>query len=287
MKIALQHNQSRRDQRGLTLIEILVSSALLLVITLGLTAMFGQTQRAFRTGLRNADVYEGARAALDLMSRDLEQMSKGPSTNFHVREAFVNGAVVPPIDGVLANDRTRLQEFCFLTQISNRWFGIGYRLDSLAMSNKAGVGHLYRFMSNYPSLTEASNLVSDFENPLPERLRHVYDGLVHFRVTPYATNGYSPYDTNGFLNINSFPNPGTYVSTVLPDGPTNYFDFSNCVPGYVMVEMAVLDPQSYQQFQSIPYPQSPPPVAHINYVKNHSYNVHVFRQQVPIRSAQR
>src|SRR5690348_10204498 len=68
--VTRQSDPHRKYQRGLTLIEILVSSALLLVITLGLTAMFNQTQRAFRMGMESVDVYEGTRAATEMMGRD-------------------------------------------------------------------------------------------------------------------------------------------------------------------------------------------------------------------------
>ena len=64
----------RQRRAGLTLLEILVSVALLVVIVLGLTAMFNQTQRAFRSGLVNVDVMEGGRSAVELIGREMEQI---------------------------------------------------------------------------------------------------------------------------------------------------------------------------------------------------------------------
>src|SRR5262245_34778201 len=111
MKITFPKLSSvNRHQSGLTLIEIMVSSALLLVITLGLTAMFHQTQRAFKTSLQNVDVYEGARATLDLITRDLEQLAASPvfpSTNLHA----TNISVATAVPAVMPDGSTRLQEF--------------------------------------------------------------------------------------------------------------------------------------------------------------------------------
>src|SRR5687767_6768644 len=62
-------------QEGLTIVEILVASALMVFIVFGLLIMFNQTQRAFKSSIRQVDVLEGGRAVLDLVVRDLEQLS--------------------------------------------------------------------------------------------------------------------------------------------------------------------------------------------------------------------
>jgi prepilin-type N-terminal cleavage/methylation domain-containing protein len=268
MKIAVT-SSIRWRERGMTLIEILVASALLLVITVGLTAMFNETQRAFRTSLKNADVYEGARATMDLIARDMEQLSRGPYTNFHALNA-----IAPAVPGILPDATARLHDFCFLTQISNRWVGIGYRLRF--QNNGVGVGEVLRFSTNYASLLETSNLIKDFNAATPDQLRQVCNAVVHMRVMPFSTNGYTPYDLDGNTNINSFPQPGTSVGL-----NTNFFDFGNCVPGYIELEMASLEPQTFEQFQSIP------PPAQQQYIIDHAHRVHVFRQQIPIRAAKR
>ncbi|MDB6028827.1 MAG: hypothetical protein JWM68_5050 [Verrucomicrobiales bacterium] len=268
MKPTLPTPNRFRREGGLTLIEILVSSALLLVITLGLTAMFNQTQRAFQTGLRNADVYEGSRATMDLISRDMEQLGRSSTTNLHI---VTNGCL--PIAQMLPDGSTRMHQFCFLAQINNRWTGIGYKLTN---SNGVGMSGLMRFATNYSSSLEAGNLVRDFDLAWGEQLRPVCDGVVHFRVIPFSTNGYPPYDLAGLVNISSFPQPGTFV-----DPATNYFDFANCVPGYVQLEMAVLEPQTLEQVKGLPS------TSQLSYLASHVNRVHVFRQQIPIRAAQR
>ena len=53
----------------------MVAVSLLAVIIVGLLAMFYQTQRAFRSGIAQVDVLEGGRATLDLISRELQEMT--------------------------------------------------------------------------------------------------------------------------------------------------------------------------------------------------------------------
>src|SRR5260370_29875183 len=57
--------------RAFSLVEILVTMALLSVIVLGLLAMFHQTQRAFTQSLMQVDVLEAGRAATDVMTREV------------------------------------------------------------------------------------------------------------------------------------------------------------------------------------------------------------------------
>ena len=74
MKIHLQTDPARRlAERALTLLEMMVAMSLLLVIVVGLYAMFDQTQRAFRGSLTQSDVLEAQRASMYIMSLELEQ----------------------------------------------------------------------------------------------------------------------------------------------------------------------------------------------------------------------
>src|SRR5262245_59622209 len=86
----ITHHSSLITAAAFSLIEILVVMALLTVIVIGLMAMFGQTQRAFRTGMTQVDVLAAGRSTADMLARQLEQ----------IRPAYVNGvnfyAEIPP-----------------------------------------------------------------------------------------------------------------------------------------------------------------------------------------------
>ena len=75
MKTRTHPSSFARTPRGFSLIEILVAVALLVVIMLGLLAMFYQTQRAFRQGLTQVDVLENGRTAMQLIIRELQGLS--------------------------------------------------------------------------------------------------------------------------------------------------------------------------------------------------------------------
>ena len=64
----------QRSETAFSLVEMLIVSALLSVIILGLMAMFGQTQRAFRVGLAQTDVLDAGRATADMLAREVEQI---------------------------------------------------------------------------------------------------------------------------------------------------------------------------------------------------------------------
>ena len=62
LRTTLNIGPARLRRGAFTLIEIMVTVALLSFIILGLMAMFHQTQRAFRNSITQTDVLEGARA---------------------------------------------------------------------------------------------------------------------------------------------------------------------------------------------------------------------------------
>jgi len=67
VKTALPKNISSRpvrSRRALTILEMLVSTAMLAFIVLGLTAMLIQTQKAFKTGIKQTTVTDAAAPSL-------------------------------------------------------------------------------------------------------------------------------------------------------------------------------------------------------------------------------
>lgn len=208
----------RASRRGLSLIEIMVTVALLVVIILGLTAMFNQTRKAFTVGLSNVDYQDAGRAALDLISRDLQQMSPTyfsfyatdatshiyftNALNFYTFPAFGSKNYAWPMN---SGDVTNfsLMSLYFLTRSNQQWTAVGYRLIRNDATN--GVGTLYRFSTNNPPMATLAPLaagpseniagqVNRFLNlgdppPPPASFSRVIDGVVDFRIRAYDRNG--------------------------------------------------------------------------------------------------
>jgi hypothetical protein len=164
--------------RAFSLVEILVTIALLSFIVLGLFAMFNQTQRAFMSSMGQTDVLEGARTVTDMMTRDLEQLTPSGSgaINFLVRVAQdAGGADLKPLTQYLpgANQplpsRTNyLEDVFILTRQNQAWVGIGYCVrvaDPTGAlyppqlgAGQAGVGSLYRFSKSIPVIAPSGGM---------------------------------------------------------------------------------------------------------------------------------
>jgi hypothetical protein len=113
----------------------------------------------------------------------------------------------------------------------------------------------------------------------------VADGVVHFRVRAFATNGYPV-----------LPDQFNLAAYYLPSGNYNrignawaFFDrnevdayfFSNAVPAYVELELGILEPRIFEKSKALAEVNV---AAARNYVSNYAANVHIFRQRIPIRS---
>jgi hypothetical protein len=120
----------RSTLHAFTLVEILVTIALLAFITLGLFAALDQVQRAFRSGMGQVDRLEAGRAVTELLPRELEQTTPcdGNAVTF-VTQIIPNSApLTQSLPGMPATMmRTNLLEDCFiLTRQNQTWVGIGY-----------------------------------------------------------------------------------------------------------------------------------------------------------------
>ena len=167
-------NQPFVIRGAFSLIEILVTVALLSFIVLGLFAMFDQTKRAFTSSMTQTDVLEAGRAVTDMLARELEQVtpSRAPATSFYAR---INNNLAPltqnlPGTASPATTRTNyLEDIFILTRQNQNWVGIGYcvRLSdptgalwpAQIDSTHAGVGSLYRFSETMPVLSPGPSVV--------------------------------------------------------------------------------------------------------------------------------
>jgi len=292
---------SRVTPSGFSLIEVMVTVSLLTVIILGLLLMFNQTQRAFRTGMTQTDVLEAGRATMDMLAREMEQMtpSQYPDrvfssgiryrvTNFFAEPSPSFDWRTPLIQELPGNriSRTNLiQRLFFLTKLNQDLLGTGYEV--IPDDANGCVGALYR----YGGINRGAvvTLSEQFLRAPVTNLNKIADGIVHLRVRAFSRNGYL-VTTNLFTRTNAtFPlkaaGPWTNIANALAfnsaadlNQAACYF-MSNAVPGYVELELGILEPQTLQRYRSIPIGN-----AARQYLSNHVAQVHIFRQRVPIRN---
>jgi hypothetical protein len=308
----------RAPARAFSLIELMVTIGLLTFIILGLLLMFNQTQRAFRIGMTQTDVLESGRATMDMVSRELEQMSPSefpdlisgnvryratnffvePSTTFYTYNSPAPFSWAKPLVQELPGNnlpRTNLvQRFFFLSKLNQDWIGTGYEV--VPDDANQCVGTLYRYAAtNYPRgnvLTLSSQFLS---TPVTNRSR-IADGIVHLRLRAFANNGRlittnSFAGTNGMYQVRlngpytNIPNTIVYNSMApLYSSPVDlqqaacYFT-SNALPAYLELELGILETQILQKYRSIGLPS-----AAQQYLSNHVAQVHLFRQRIPIRN---
>jgi hypothetical protein len=296
----------------------MVTVGLLSFIVLGLLAMFNQTQRAFKMSMTQTDVLENGRATMDMIARELEQMTPAGTpdyffgggwqraTNFFAEFSPVQNPfrVSPPspllqeLFGNVAVRSNLLQRFFFLSKLNQDWIGIGYQVIPDDANNC--IGTLYRYSTNSRTapVVLSSNFVwnsrvalQGYRSGLPvTNLQRIADGIVHLRARAFATNGYLVTSTNSAIYTNAFAltprGPygsvrNTAVYSLAPfDSQQGWCYFmSNAVPAYVELEVGILEPQVLRKYRSIPIP-----AAGLQYLSNHAAQVHIFRQRIPIRN---
>ena len=281
-----------------SLIEIMVTIALLSVIILGLLAMFNQTKRAFTSSMTQSDVMESGRAISEMMARELEQMtpSHAPylfgnylSTNFFVERSTKMPAMLQALPGSKTLRTNIIQRFYFLSQVNNEWIGTGYQV--LYTDPAGGLGTLYRVSAKTRSRAQVALLSSNFHyafspNGRITNLNRIADGVVHLRLRAFATNGMvitpfgfraTPDPTVNFVNVT---NVFRYEDVRLPGGYYDYYFVSNAVPAYLELELGILEPRVVERYRAM----TGNATAQLEYLSNHVAEVHVFRQSIPIRN---
>jgi type II secretory pathway pseudopilin PulG len=293
--------------RAFTIVELLVAVSVLTLIVLVLFGLFDQVQKALRSNVAQVDVQEGARAAMQLMSSEMEQINAGNlpvTTNLYIGfNGFTNAPTQQLLGDASTNRINVLEQMFFLSHFNKTWMGTGYRVLFLNTNGIAtafadkGVGTLCRYTfplndSDFPNLppprtapnAPRTNLfwqvMNQPLNPAPANLtnyQRVLDGVVHFRLRAF--------DHNGFLITNSFNT--NLLSGVLVNATNvlnSEFDYTyaftnKALPALVEVELGILEPHVLDRLKSMP------PLAAANYFSNQAGAVHLFQQRIPIRSA--
>ena len=292
-------------RRGFTIVELLVAISILTLIVIVLYGLFDQVQKALRGNVAQVDVHEGGRAGMELLSREMEQMQAGNRagiTNIHIR---LTG---PPYQQALlgANEnRTNLLEgITFLTHSNKSWFATSYKV--LEFTNRVGnpfasdarfagrVGTLCRFtrrisdldFANTNLLANVMKILDPALDPTPNyqvltNYQRVIDGVIHFRIHAYDTNGYSMnYLTNRFANVSMIYDPLNTNPNGSLAAETRYAFVNSALPAYLEVQLGILEPHVLERYKSFPNA-----TVAANYLARQAGAIHLFQQRVPIRMA--
>jgi hypothetical protein len=261
----------------------MVVVALLSIIVIGLMAMFGQTQRAFRTSMTQTDVLASGRAHTEMMGREIAQIAPAYSdaVNFYAEipvppyqplEQPLPGGTV--INGKPLTRTNLIEELFFLTRENQDWIGIGYRVDTPA----DGVGTLYRFSRTARvGFQDPALLYTAFRNTATTNMSRIMDGVVHLKVRAYTTNGnwITPFSTD----VPNWIKQNVQVSSAVRDEIGLYAFTNSAVPATVEIELGILEDRPLARLRALPDANT-----RTEYLKNQVGRTHLFSQRIPIRN---
>jgi len=278
-----------RNFSGFSLIEVMVAVALMSLIVIALMAVFSSTQKAFRASVTQTDVLEGGRAAMELITQDLRQMTPSGGTVygavnfFSLDNSYVPSLAYSPLQqslpGSIASRNNFLNYFFLLGRENTKWIGIGYAVGS---TNTTQLYPLYRFYAETNLATPPLVLFKDFTNAVNNgqwtNMSHVMDGVVHFAVRPNDARGYPMTNTYQFNSGQWVTNRNVlFYPPVQVQGEVGFYFFSNTVPASVELELGVLEDRPLQHAGSLPTA-----LLRTQYLQQQSGKVHLFRQLVTI-----
>jgi hypothetical protein len=267
------HSVGRADHlsiAALTLLEMMVSVALLAAIILGLVAMFNQTQKALHIVNSQTDVFENSRGAIRMIARDLAEMASygvANVANLVPYDGASAGLTLPVQGPPSTNVPVQFDEVIWLARANDDWQAIGYYVAEDETSGKlgTGVGTLFRFTESVRR-DQVPALMSRLTNStyMPTNLHRISDGIVHFAFMPT----YAVSSNNYVRGEVTFP---LRVSTnVLME-----------LPAYVDVEIGVIEPTTLKQYQAL---RDLDAARAKTFLTEHVGKIHFFRERVPIRN---
>jgi prepilin-type N-terminal cleavage/methylation domain-containing protein len=307
-----------------TLVEMLVTMALLSLIVLALMTVFNSTQNAFRASLTQTDILESGRNAMDLIAGDLAQMTPsygnftngfGPSigneklnapVNFYANlnyypSAFNYESLVQSLPGTSTLRTNVLENFFILSRQnvngSPSWVGTGYVVDPASSPTNA----LYRFtmttsvingdpLALFLTFSNAVNgeTFSRLNNPFANTTNwsHLMDGVVDLEVRPYDPNGFWMTNTVDLYNGRFITNQNTSfpLSLYLP-ADLRMINFSMYSNTVpASVEVELGVLEDNTLQRAESLPNVAPVYAQTAYLSNHVGQVHLFRQRVWVRN---
>ena len=261
---------------------MLVSTAMLALIVLGLTSVFIQVQKAFKIGMKETQVSDTGRIIMDMVSTDLRQVSDAQVstvTNLYWSWAGSNQYVQYAGVGTGAVRTNQQDDIFFLVHTNTEWTGIGY-----AVSNSVNpcLGTLYRFAvsTNFhlnPNNVVDNTLFAQFYSGIVNQSfgsnwHAVADGVIDLKLRAFDQNGNDPFYSIDYNDPSG--EPGLYPIT------SNNIILTN-LPHSIELEMAVLEPDAIAQARAI--------AGNLhgvsNFLANAAAKVDVFRQRINIPTA--
>jgi prepilin-type N-terminal cleavage/methylation domain-containing protein len=273
-------NVSPCSRRAFSLIEVMIATALMSVIVLGLIIMFGQTQRAFRTGMAQVDVLESGRAALDMIARDVEQATAtGMPESMNL---WVQPSGFPPLEQSLVGGGFRtnvLQNLLFSAREGQEWRGVFF-----ALRGSNYIGTLYRH-ENYASAVNPEEVRRLTYFTYTNRPNRIIDGVTHLRYLAYDHQGRLLNPDTPYLLPNG-SNDVIQVFNEVADISYEYRFTSNALPAHLEIELGILEPKYADRVRNLPVlGVAPDQEPQVKYLRNHVGHVHIFRQRVVLRNA--
>jgi hypothetical protein len=299
VKIRLPTHPRRRA--ALTILEMLVSTAMLSFIVLGLTAVFIQTSKAFKSAIKQNTITDAGRSIVDMITGDLRQMSDAQNTNaftpilatslqqflqynpnFNFYLAVPSNAITRLTNqsGVSVYD-VELDQIFLLEHTNTTWVGVGY-----AVSNYPGVhmGSLYRYETNWNALapTFTNALFTQFflnitsANFSTNYWHKVADGVIDMKI--------NAFDQYGNTNDDFLPESGFYYIgyPLYPTFSSN--PATNTLPNTVDLEFGILEPDTLVTARGL----SANPAALASFLAtNTTPHMEIFRQRVTVAAASR
>jgi hypothetical protein len=315
MKMLVPVNRVARRLRsaGLTILEMLISSAMLGLIIVGLTAMFVQTQKAFKTGIKQTDVGDAGRSISDMMAGDLSQLSDG--TPFASASSLNPGitnlmwgwdrtCIYPQYENGVPFRTNEMQRVYMLVQTNTGWMGVGYAVSNMVPG--LGVGTLYRYISITNTHFLDNHVLFDpfhsiFTTLFPQwgrtglantnniHLDRIADGVVDLRIMPYdqygnrlgieATNALAGGPGYGDFYLNQVTNTAPYSNWVV--NPLPRHPVAVALPASIDLELGILDPDAWDHLKGLAGNLT----AQSNYLQAASGKIEIFRKHILVRAA--
>lgn len=256
---------------------MLVSTAMLSFIIIGLTAVFVQTQRAFKTGIKATTVTDAGRTIMDMIASDMRQMSDAQNigvTNLYW--TWSENSV--QYDNNLPFRTNQIDEIYVLEHTNTTWLGVGYAVLNLVPNSGNAFGTLYRYQTNFNAPFITNSLFWPFLNAIDTQeftnqayWHRVADGVISLKLRAYDQNGNEPWIESTYY--------GDYATGGEHPPQISYPFSSNTLPNAVDVELAILEPEALAQARAL----TGVPTALNNFMSSNALTkMEVFRRRISI-----